>query len=455
MYARLSSVLFPIAAILFVGAILWGYQEHQEKNSILIKAENQYQRAFHDLNHHMNRLQDELGQTLAVSSASHGMQRKGLVNVWRLTSQAQNEINQLPLAMLPFNKAESFLSKISNFAYRTSVRDLTKQPLSPGEMNTLKSLYAKSGDINKELGRIQDAVIKDHLRWMDVEAAMASENNPHDNTIIDGFRTVDKKIGEYPETDWGPSAMAAPRLLSTDGVPGKEMTPAEIRARAASFIGNRAAGAGQMTVTESGGRTKFRTYTVTSQDGGGTRIQMDYTRKGGHLLWFMNPREVKARRINFDTARNHATNFLVRNGYRGMTPVTYDEYDHVAVFSFAGTQNGVRIYPDKVTVRVALDNGEVVGMQATQHVFATTKQLLATGKPKVSREQAAKGLNPEFRVKDYSLAIVENEMRQPVLCHEFIGNINGSDYRIYMNAETGIEETVERIPDASKPIYGT
>jgi len=115
MYARLSSIMFPIAALLFVGAIVWGYQEHQEKNSVLIKAENQYQRAFHDLSHHMGRLHDQLGETLAVSSASQGMQRKGLVNVWRLSSQAQNEINQLPLALLPFNKAGEFLNKLSNF----------------------------------------------------------------------------------------------------------------------------------------------------------------------------------------------------------------------------------------------------------------------------------------------------------------------------------------------------
>ncbi|WP_123040829.1 germination protein YpeB [Cohnella candidum] len=453
MYARLSSILFPIAAILFVGAVLWGYQEHQDKNTILIKAENQYQRAFHDLNHHMNRLQDELGQTLAVSSTSQGMQRKGLVNVWRLTSQAQNEINQLPLAMLPFNKAEAFLSRISNFAYSTSVRDLAKQPLTASETNMLKSLYAKSSDINQQLGKIQDAVISNRLRWMDVEAAMASEHNPHDNTIIDGFRTVDKKIGEYPETDWGPSALSSPRIQSTDGLSGKDMSPAEIRARAASFLSHRAAATGPLMLSEAGGQTRFKTYTVNAESGDGARIQMSYTRKGGQLLWYMNTRQVKSRKLNFDTARNKASNFLVRNGYRDMTPVTYDEYDHVAVFAFAGTKNGVRMYPDKVTVRVALDNGEVVGLQASQHVFSNN--LLTPGKPKVSKEQASRGLNPDFRVSDYSLAVVENEMHRPVLCHEFIGKIHGSSYRIYMNADTGIEETIERIPDATKVLYRT
>ncbi|WP_276351700.1 germination protein YpeB [Cohnella caldifontis] len=453
MYARLSSVLFPVAALLFLGAIFWGYQEHQEKNSILIKAENQYQRAFHDLSHHMNRLQDELGQTLAVSSASHGAQRKGLANVWRLTSQAQNEINQLPLTMLPFNHAESFLSRINDFAYKASIRDLNKQPLSDGEMKTLKSLFASSGDINKELGKIQDAVIQNRLRWMDVETALASEHNPHDNTIIDGFRTMNKKIGEYPEIDWGPSAMNQPRKYTAASLSGKTMSPAEIRAKAESFLGYRELGAGQMTVSETGGKTSFKAYTVTIPTSAGHRVQLEYTQKGGHLLWYMNTRAVHSRKLNFDTARNKASNFLVRSQYRNMAPVSYDEYDHVAVFSYAGVKNGVRMYNDKVTVRVALDNGEIVGLQATDHVFAD--QVLTPGKPKMSREAAVKRLNPEFRVQDYSLAVVENDARKPVLVHEFVGKINGGTYRIYLNADTGEEESIEKVPDSVKPIYQT
>ena len=453
MYARLSSVMFPIAALLFVGAILWGYQEHQEKNAILIKAENQYQRAFHELNSHMSRLVDELGQTLAVSSKSHGLQRKGLANVWRLTSEAQNEINQLPLALLPFNEAEQFLSKMSNFAYRASVRDLSKEPLSPEEIKTLKALYEKAKEVSAELGKIQEAVIKDRLRWMDVEIAIASERNQSDNTIIDGFRKINKKMGEYPETDWGPAGMTAKSINSTKALPGPVKTPAEIRDDAAAFLGLAAARADgrQIHVTENGGNTDFQTYSVTVMNPDGSQIRMDYTRQGGHLLWFMNPRPVQARKINFDTARNKASEFLIRHHYPGMVPVTYDEYDNVAVFTFVGTKDGVRIYPDKVTVRVALDNGEIVGLKARDHVFAD--KTLSPGQPKIPRDEAAKALNPEFRVLDYALAVIENDMQKPVLTHEFVGKINGGTYRIYINAETGLEETIEKIPDDGKPIF--
>ncbi|MCC3373487.1 germination protein YpeB [Cohnella sp. REN36] len=452
MYKRLSAVLFPIAALMFVGAIVWGYQEHQEKNAILIKAENQYQRAFHDLTTHMSGLQDQLGRALAVNATSHGMQRKGLVNVWRLTSQAQNEINQLPLAMLPFNKAEDFLSRIADFAYRTSVRDLTKQPLTDGELKTMKSLYTKSSDINRDLGKVQDAVLSDHLRWMDVEVAMAHTDSQHDNSIIDGFKAVDKKIGAYPETDWGPSSMSTSRKRSVKMLSGQDASPEEIKRKALEFAGTtiHSGDGGDVRVVENGAKTDNPSYTATLRGPKGENIQMDYTRKGGQLLSFMNPRDVTERKLDVGAARERAAQFLDSHGYAGMTPVTYDEYDHVSVFTFVGMQDDVRIYPDKVTVRIALDNGEAVGLQAADHVYRP--KSLSVGKPKIARGEAEKALNTDFKIQSYHLSIIENEEKKEVLCHEFTGRINGSQYRIYVNADTGLEETIEQIPEHAKAI---
>lgn len=449
MYARLSAIMFPIAAIMFVGAAFWGYQEHQEKNTVLLKAENQYQRAFHDLSHHMNRLNSEMGKTLAVSVNSQGMQRKGLVNIWRMTSEAQNEINQLPLTMLPINKAESFLSRLANFAYQTSMRDLTKQPLTDQEIKTLKSLHATSTNVKRELDKVQEAVISDRLRWMDVELALANENAPQDNSIVSSFKSMDKQLGEYPENEWGPTALSTDRIRNAAALEGEQATKEDVVKKALVMLGHRNE-TGKTRVSENGNSTDVPTYTVVVGDGSDGDIQFDYTRKGGHLLSMMNGREVKNRKLDYDNARNKASQFLLRNNYKNMTPVAFDEYDHVAVFTFVHTINKVRIYPDKLVVRVALDNGEIVGLQASDHVFA--KRVLDPGKPKMSKEQVQQGLNPQFKVKQHALAVIENGMRQLVLCHEFSGVIDDRHYRIYFNAETGEEEEIEEMPSGVQPL---
>lgn len=42
--------------------------------------------------------------------------------------------------------------------------------------------------------KVQHLVLKNNLRWMDVELALASGKEGTDNTIIDGFKTVEKLL---------------------------------------------------------------------------------------------------------------------------------------------------------------------------------------------------------------------------------------------------------------------
>lgn len=46
-----------------------------------------------------------------------------------------------------------------------------------------------------------------NLRWMDVELALASGQKQSDNTIIDGFKTVEKTANGFSESDFGPATM--------------------------------------------------------------------------------------------------------------------------------------------------------------------------------------------------------------------------------------------------------
>jgi spore germination protein len=444
MYTRLSAVLFPVFAVLLAGTAFWGYREHQEKNSLLIKAENQYQRAFHDLNAHIDQLHEQLGNTLAVNASSHSYHRKGLINVWRITSQAQSEVNQLPLTLLPFNRTEEFLSRIANFSYKTAIRDLTKQPLTEQELATLKSLYQSAEDIAKDLHAVQQKVLADNLRWMDVELALASEDSPRDNAIIDGFKTVDNKIAKYAELDWGRPVAAMYRKRTVDILPGKPVSADDVRKKAAKLLGLDDPSAVQ--VTENARGTEYAVYSATVNTGDGV-IQMDFTTRGGELIWYMNPREIgNQRAVSLDDAERAAREFLKERGYPEMKAIAVDPYDNAVNLTYAPVQDGAVIYPEKLTVKVALDRGEVIGLQAADYVYEHKERKLP--KPAVDEAAARTKLNPEFRVERSQLAVIKNDLDEEVLCHEFAGRINGGRYKIYINAENGVEEKIERYQTA-------
>jgi len=442
MYKRLSAVLFPVMTLLFIGAAFWGYREQQDKHAVLIKAENQYQRSFHDLAYHVDQLHDQLGNTLAVSGTSDGYHRKGLVNVWRITSQAQNEINQLPLALLPFNKTEEFLSHVSNFAYKTALRDLKKEPLTDGETKTMKTLYAKSKEISADLRQMQTTALSRNIRWMDIEMALAnaSGRNQLENSIVDGLRTVDRKVASYQEIEWGPTVTGLYRKRSVNALGGKDATVREIQRSAASFLG---ADESAIAVVQNGKGSPFATYTATLKGADKDGLALDYTVRGGNLIRYSNPRRAGKPAIGLDQAQSAAERFLRERGYPETQAVALDKYDGTAQITFARFDNGVLIYPEKLVVRVALDNGEIVGLQAPDYVFGHHQRSIPS--PKLTAAQARGKLNPSFRVTASRKALIEGDDGGETLCYEYLGRINGGLYRIDINADTGSEEVVERI----------
>lgn len=444
MYKRFSAVMFPIIALFFIGAIVWGYQEQQKKDITLIKAENQYQRAFHELTYHINKLRSELGQIGALNVKSQGMHRRRLFHIWGLSSQAQNEVNQLPLMrQLPFDKTKDLLSRICQFSYCAAVRDMTKQPLNKGEMKTLKMLRQNAEQISKDLQQMQYKVIKNNLRWADVETVAASKRGP--NTIIDGFKTVDKRVGEYPGLNWGPSVTNLYKERSIKMLKGNALDGQQIKKKVEKFLGKKMNE--PVRVRKNGKGTKYESYTVyTKYKGTSSDIFLDYT-KQGFLMSYMNTRPVKEKKLSMLQAEQLAKRFLQKHDYLDMQPVRYDGYANIGVFSFVPVVKDVCIYPQQVTVRVALDNGEVMGLQAINYVCESKKRKI--GKPKLTRQEAQAVLNPDMNVSYHRLVLIKNDFAEEVLCYEFGGTIDGDTYRIYVNADQGIEEKMEEIKPVS------
>ncbi|MFC6332306.1 germination protein YpeB [Paenibacillus septentrionalis] len=442
MYRRLSIIMFPIMTILFIGAMYWGYQEHQEKNAVLLKAENGYQRAFGDLTYYVQKLNDELGNTLAVNASSMDYQRKGLANVWRISSEAQHAISQLPLSYLPFADAQNFLSRVSNFAYKTSIRDLGKQPLSNEEFNTLKSLYSSSNEISTQLGDLQNNIMSSSLRWMDVEVALSVNEAETENPVVSGLREVNDHSTKYSDVEWGPAVNSMYIDNTITMLSGGNPISAEEAAKlAAEFIDTDVS---NIEIAENGKESDFPTYTATVKDDADGDKKLSITAKGGKLVMYSHYRDVADATLSLEQAEEKAEEFVEQHGFDNMEAVSYDEYYNTGTFTFVHEiEDDVLVYPEKITVKVALDDGEVVGFQATE--YASRQRDRQLSKPARTLNEAVAALNPEFKVKKQRMAIIDGEIGEEVLCYEFTGNINNQLYRIYINAETGIEEKIEKM----------
>ncbi|WP_134683275.1 germination protein YpeB [Brevibacillus migulae] len=443
-YGAVSRVLFPVAVLALAGAGMWGYQENTEKNSILIKAENQYQRAFHDLNYHIDKLHDELGKSLVINSRKQIT--PCLTNVWRLAYAAQSDVGQLPLTLMPFNNTEEFLAKVADFSYAVAVRDLNAEPLSQQEYKTLQSLYKNSTEIMKQLDHVQTDVLDKKLRWMDVETALASDDKKSDNTIIDGFRTVEKRVQEFPEVDWGVTVQSLDhkKQQRIKGISGRSVSKEEAVATALQFVGlNR--NAVKADVEENGRSNEYQAYSIRLTGGPlVSPVNLEVTKRGGKVSWLLNERDIKEENLTLDEAAVSGAKFLQAHGYADMVAAESDTYDGLGVFVFVPEKNGVRIYPDAITLKVALDTGDVTGFHAVEYLFNHKPRRME--KPKISQQQARTMVNPNVRVSNSRLAIIEGKKDgKEVLCYEFTGHLQDEVYRVYINAKTGDEEEIVKL----------
>lgn len=435
-------IMIGILAVGIAGVGYWGYQEHKEKNDVLIQAENTYQRAFHELSYHIDMLHDKIGSSLAMNSRDRLSPQ--LVDIWRLTSEAHSNVGQLPLNLLPFNKTAEFLSEIGKFTYQTAVRDLENDPLTEGETARLKELYTQSAEIKDELREVQHVVLKNNLRWMDVQLALSSQDEKSDHLVLDSFKTVEDKVTGYSEANENTT------LMGTESdehdysfLTGKNLTEDEILEKSNELF--KLADKNEIAITKSGEGSDIPFYSVSYQNGE-KNAYMDITEQGGHPLALLVDREVETNKISLNEGLEKAKEYLEQFDYEGMEIYQSTQYSNIGLYSFLYNENGVRVYSDAIEVKVALDNGDILGFTARNYLMNHRKRDIP--EPSISKEQAAEKVSQGLDIKEDHLAIINNDLQEEVLTYEFLAVLDDDTYRIFINAMNGTEEKIEKLSGA-------
>lgn len=128
-----------------------------------------------------------------------------------------------------------------------------------------------------------------------------------------------------------------------------------------------------------------------------------------------------------------------------MKPTYYLKQGGAVTINYAYLQDNVTIYPDLIKVKIALDNGEVLGMETTGYLNNHTQRTIET--PSISLEKAKALLNKKLSITSEDLAIIPTEWNTEIFCYEFKGRVDDTDFLVYVNAQTGKEETILVIID--------
>src|SRR5699024_4267018 len=113
-----------------------------------------------------------------------------------------------------------------------------------------------------------------------------------------------------------------------------------------------------------------------------------------------------------------ADGFLGKFPFEQLQVIGSTQFDNIGVYSYLYHQDGVRVYPDAIEVKVALDNGDILGLSAQNYLMHHTEREIPD--PEISAEEAKENVNPNVEIQEENLAIIANDLGEEVFVYEFM-----------------------------------
>lgn len=443
-----------LALLAVVGALVlgaWGLGQRGMATRTQAAMEAGYQRDFFDLINQVEQIQVLLSKALVSGSERHNISQ--LTEIWMRANTAQSDLSHLPLKDVNLSASRKFLSQLGDYAYRLAQANARGNPISDKDWDRLQTFQRQTARFSSTLHAVQLSMARSGFRWSDVaprRPGAAKKTAPRAPRTaaqtagagaLDGFTAADKRLQQLPALIYdGPFSdhLEKRRPLGLTGEPVDEAR--------ATRIATDAAGRGQSVGRPRLTQGRLPTFSVTLRDGRNPApIVVDVSRQGGHIVQMNDARPIGTPRIGSDEARKRAADWLAAHGLPGMTPTFTARVNNSEVITFVYRQMDTLIYPDQVKVKVALDNGQVTGLDAVS--YFTNHRERDLPRPRLTPEEARAKVNRRLRVDNVQLSLIPTESAKEILAYEVRARLGRDTYLIYINALTGEEENILKLVD--------
>lgn len=254
-------------------------------------------------------------------------------------------------------------------------------------------------------------------------------------TLASGEVQTGAKIADLPASEITDPPTAA-QLADYKALPSREVGSGEAMQIAKDFIGADKVRS-VAHAPDTGGMMPAWGVTLQLDD---LQLNLEITRRGGKVLLMSPETAAFPIRKTVEECRAAALSFLHERGFAQMESPWYQVYDGLCVLTCVNVQNGVLIWPDRVTVQVRMDTGEVVGLEASKYWQNHLPRKLQT--PLLTEEEARASLSAEATAARLCLLPHEGVER---LCWQFTIQQNDDTYISYIDAMTGRELRLEKV----------
>lgn len=440
-----NNYIYGILILMIIAIIVLGIFLYKQKAKYTVATENQYNLAFYEVVDYINNVENYLAKSIVSSSAENGA--KTLVHVWREANLAQAYLSQLPISSSELSATSKFLNQVSEYSYSLATKCINNEDITDEELNNLQSLYDYSTNLNATLEQLVNDMGNGHISWSELtkdnDIAFAQQV---DNLSSASFSNLDNNFGEYEGLIYDGAYSEHIESAEKKGLTGDEVSEEEAKQKAIEIIGKDRIEEISSTGLVENGNIVVYDFTVKIKDGDSNNpMSISISKIGGHIVFMNYNREISEEKISQEDANNIGKEFLSTRGFSNMKETYYLKEGNAVTINYAYEQEGVVIYPDLIKVKIALDNGEILGMETTGYLNNHTERTIPS--VKISEENAKEKLNKNLELTSSNLAIIPTEWKSEIFCYEFKGKLNDTDFLVYINAETGAEENILVIID--------
>ena len=320
-------------------------------------------------------------------------------------------------------------------------RALAFLPLDDDALSPAMTLAeAVAGDAARLLGELVEqselsSASRDALhRHLAACTLLSGEMSVARQEVLSGQRSL-LRIVEPSPTE---TPRAVTQLPTAKGLPRTEITAGQAMTLAREFVGeDRVTGLSQ--APDLLGPIAAWGVTVQTQD---VALNVYVTQIGGKVLLMAPETASFPELLSAQQCRESAAAFLRSRGFQAMESEYHQIYQGLCVLTFIYAQGNVLVYPDRVTVQVRMDTGEVVGLEASSYWQNHTPRRVAS--PDLGEEEARALLAPEAEVQSARLCLFP-ELSRETLCWEFTVSHLGETFLIYLDARDGHEVALQKL----------
>ena len=428
----LSVICVLLIIVAALGFIL--YQKQREYRQV---SENSYNRSFYELVDYIQNVETYLAKSMISSTPEHGAET--LTHLWREANLAQSYLSMLPIESQELENTEKFLNQVSDYSYSLSRKNIYNEELTEEDFKNLKELHTYSVELENTLNQLSEDLNNGRLDWGELtKKGTIAFAQQVDNISKESFSNLEENFHEYAGLIYDGAFSEHLTGREQKGLIGEDIDENQAKEKAEEFVGKQ-----NIKETSNLGFSENATipvydFSITNKND--ETINISISKKGGHIVSMNTNREVNTETISQEEADKKAKEFLETKGFSSMKETYYLKQEGVVTINYAYSQNNVVMYPDLIKVKVALDNGEVLGMETTGYLNNHTQR--DTSKIRISSEKAKENLNKNLEIASEGLAVIPTEWKTEILCYEFKGKVDDREFLVYINAENGREEDI-------------